>query len=340
MSEKKELKAIKKGNFKEVFGIDVEYFILDDDKKSVVISQREMGRAIKLIKKQEDAGSRIKTFIGSNFMSNFIGKKTIENLDKYIVFTALDGGKNRHGFSVDILIDICNAIIKASLHDDNILKNYKETAQQAQIIVNACAKSGITNIAYALAGYRPEIHEILEGFKRFLVEEIARAYEKTFPVELYLEWAKIYNFPLKAGKNFNVKCRWLTIDNVYRPLARSNGKILEMLKDKKASDIHGSNKKLFQYLNEEVGTVELKKHLSSLLTIAKLAKGNRTKYENDFAEIFGGQLQFDFDALDREDALNEAKNNKTTQEILKDYPDLFNQDDKDFDDLLNKIANK
>ena len=51
-------------------------------------------------------------------------------------------------------------------------------------------------------------------------------------------------------------------------------------------------------------------------------------------------MQFDFDALDREDALNEAKNNKTTQEILKDYPDLFNQDNKDFDNTLNEIVKK
>lgn len=37
------------------------------------------------------------------FIKNTI-QNAIENLDKYIVFTALDGGKNRHGFSVDILI--------------------------------------------------------------------------------------------------------------------------------------------------------------------------------------------------------------------------------------------
>ena len=337
MSEKKELKAIKKGNFKDVFGIDVEYFILDDDKKSVVISQRELGRSLKIF---SGGGNGIIRFITNKTMSKYIGPEITSKFEKPLIFSGINNGPIKYyGFSIDLLIDICNGILNAKSNNEK-LPSLENISKQAQIIVNACAKSGITNLAYALAGYRPEIHEILEGFKRFLVEEIARAYEKTFPVELYLEWAKIYNFPLKAGKNFNVKCRWLTIDNVYRPLARSNGKILEMLKDKKASDIHGSNKKLFQYLNEEVGTVELKKHLSSLLTIAKLAKGNRTKYENDFAEIFGGQLQFDFDALDREDALNEAKNNKTTQEILKDYPDLFNQDNKDFDNTLNEIVKK
>lgn len=321
MSEKKELKAIKKGNFKDVFGIDVEYFILNDNKKSVVISQREIGRSLNII---GGGGNGIKRFITNKTMSKYIGPEITSKFEKPLIFSGINTGPIKYyGFSIDLLIDICNGILNAKSNNEK-LPSLENIAKQAQIIVNACAKSGITNLAYALAGYRPEIHEILEGFKRFLVEEIAREYRKTFPVELYMEWAKIYNFPLRVGKNFNVKCRWLTIDNVYKPFERSNGKIYKMLKDKKTNDIKGKNNRLFQYLNNELGEPKLKEHLTKLLTIAQLADGNREMYENNFAKIFGGQLQFNFETLDEESELT-AKTKKQTQENIKNK-----QEDIDF----------
>ena len=90
---------------------------------------------------------------------------------------------------------------------------------------------------------------------------------------------------------------------------------------------------------EDIHIICLFESLDEALGFDSLIDSKRIKIKNK-AEIFGEQLQFDFDALDREDALNEAKNNKTTQEILKDYPDLFNQDNKDFDNTLNEIVKK
>ena len=42
------LKATHKGNFKDDFGIDVDCYVLNDEQKTAVISQRGMGEAIGL----------------------------------------------------------------------------------------------------------------------------------------------------------------------------------------------------------------------------------------------------------------------------------------------------
>src|ERR1035438_4334308 len=42
----KPIQAIRKGTFKEEFGVDVECYVLDDVNKTAVISQKGMGRAI------------------------------------------------------------------------------------------------------------------------------------------------------------------------------------------------------------------------------------------------------------------------------------------------------
>lgn len=87
------------------------------------------------------------------------------------------------GYNVGLLIDICNAIVKAFL-DGKLLKSQENIAIQAQIILNASAKSGIKGLVYALAGYNPSIEEVIAAFKAYVQEE-ARKYEKEFPQDLY-----------------------------------------------------------------------------------------------------------------------------------------------------------
>lgn len=296
MKNETTIKAIKKGNFKDVFGVDIDCYILDDKNKTAVINKKKMAQALNL---KSEGGGAFNRFISGKIINEYIDsdlRKKLDNPLKFKAPTSDSGFVLSLGYDVSILIDLCNVILKAKT-DNKLTPAQQDIAIQAQIIVNASAKLGIRNLAYALAGYQPQIQEIIDNFKNFLVEEVAREYRKTFPVELYQEWSKIYNFDLKIGKNFNVMCRWLTIKHVYQPLLRSNGRIYEMLKKKKAEDLKGNQRRLFQYLNDKAGEPALKKHLTQLLTIAQLADGDKTRYENDFTKLFGGQLQFDFNLL-------------------------------------------
>lgn len=81
-SERGVLKATHRGSFKEDFGIDVECYVLNDERKTAVISQRGMGAALKM-----GAGGRdLPKFLSGRIISEFVGDELRERLAKPIYF--------------------------------------------------------------------------------------------------------------------------------------------------------------------------------------------------------------------------------------------------------------
>jgi hypothetical protein len=80
--------------------------------------------------------------------------------------------------------------------------------------------------------------------------------------------------------------------DIYWPLAKSNGRILELVRANKAQ-AGERNKKLFQFLNE-IGTRALRMQLGRVLEMAEDAEGNKANYEKKIITRFGGQDEFDF----------------------------------------------
>jgi hypothetical protein len=77
---------------------------------------------------------------------------------------------------------------------------------------------------------------------------------------------------------------------VYYPLAKSSGRILELLRALKAKDGDRS-KKLFQFLNE-IGARALRIQLGRVLEMAE-SSSDKFVYENKIAERFGGQKELE-----------------------------------------------
>lgn len=280
-------KALKKGSFKEHFGIDVECFVLDDEIRTAAISQTGMGAALGLASR----GNALPRFIGGKIMSEYVGAHLLEKIEKPLKFQWDSGGAHPpvevNGYDVTLLIDICHAIIRAD-DEGKLQKQQIHVARQARLIIGASAKAGIKGLVYALAGYRPEIDEVISAFKHYVLEE-AKKYEKEFPTELYVEWQRLYSItPPQRGKNW--KEMHLTIDHIYYPLAKSNGKLLEMLRSAKTSK-GDRNTKLFQFLNE-VGARALRIQLGRVLEMAE-SSPNKNAYEAKIAERFGGQMSLD-----------------------------------------------
>lgn len=283
----KPLLATHKGNFKEEFGLNVDCYVLNDDRKSAVISQRGMGAALGL----GDGGGRLPRFVSGKTISTYVGPELREKLEKPVIFQAQVGGPETlslvHGYDVTILIQLCKVIIAAEA-DGKLLKSQEGFAKQAHIILGASANAGITGLVYALAGYRPEVEEVISAFKAFVQEE-ARKYEQEFPSELYMEWHRLYQIPVPVrGKPWQL--RHLTVKHVYYPLAKSNGKILDLIRALKSQD-GDRQKKLFQFLND-VGTRALRMHMGRVL---EMAESSRTKeqYEAKIVDRFGGQQELD-----------------------------------------------
>lgn len=283
------LKALRKGNFKDEFGIDAECYVLDDHQKTAVVTQLGMGVLLGL----GAAGSRLPRFVFNKTMSEYLGPELTEKLKNPVVFQIVSVGQSNtattkaHGYDAAVLIDVCRAILRAKADGKSINPT---VVAQAGIIVGASAKAGIQGLVYALAGYRPEIEEVIDAFRAFVQEE-AKRYEREFPPELYMAWARLYDITAPVrGRSW--KHRHLTVDHVYYPLAKSDGKLLTLLKESRASD--GGGKKLFQFLNE-VGTRALRIHLGRLLEMAE-SSHDKIAYETKFAERFGGQQALRLDS--------------------------------------------
>jgi len=285
---KKDLQATHKGNFQEHLGVDVECYVLNDPGKTAVISQTGMARALGMAAR----GSVFPRFISGQVMADFVGIELRSKLEKPLVFQWGGGGteppsSSINGFDAALLIDLCNAIAAASAAG-KLGKRYEKIVQQAAIITGASAKSGIRYFVYALAGYSPSTEEVIAAFKLYVREE-AKKYEQEFPPELYVAWHRLYSIPVPVrGRPWLFK--ELTLRHIYIPLAKSKGKILELLREAKGQD-EDRRKKLFQFLSE-VGTRALRMHIGRVTEMAESSK-EKIEYESKIVERFGGQLQYE-----------------------------------------------
>lgn len=283
--------ATHKGNFKEEFGIDVDCYVLNDEQKTAVISQRGMGGALGL---SQLSGSSFPRFIKSKNLAPYLGEELTQKLENPLIFQGPSPGGGAppvdklYGFDVTILIDVCKAIISAAA-EKKMQSNQAGIVRQAHIILNASAKAGIKGLVYALAGYDVTREETIAAFKMYVQEE-AREYEREFPEQLYLQWYRLYELPVPE-RNRPWKFKHLTVSQVYTPLAKSNGKIHELLVAQRTASGQRS-KKLHEFL-AEIGVKALRTHLGQLLGIAQVSK-SKEEYENHVNNVFGEQPTFDF----------------------------------------------
>jgi hypothetical protein len=221
----KKLIATHKGNFKEDFGIDIDCYVLNDEHRTAVMSQRGMGNALGL----GEGGSRLPTFLKGKAIAKYLGHEVTEKIENPLIFQPVSLGMSQqpavatHGFDVTILIDICRAILMAKDAGERINEN---AVTQANIILGASAKKGIQELVYKLSGFESTKEHFIQAFKQFMTEE-AKKYEKEFPPELYVEWARIYELKIPEGRGWPWEFKHLTVKHIYTPLAKSNGKLLE-----------------------------------------------------------------------------------------------------------------
>jgi hypothetical protein len=283
-------RATHKGSFKDDFGIDVDCYVLDDEQKSAVISQRGMSDALGL---RGTSGTALPQFLSGEKIAPSVGRELRDKLENPIVFQGPALGASVapmivYGYDVTILIDICKAIIKAEA-EGRLLKRQEHIAKQSHIIVSASAKAGIKQLVYALSGYDATREEVIAAFK-FYIREEARDYEREFPNQLYREWYRLYQLP-EPERNKPWKFKHLTVNHVYWPLANSHGHILGLTKAQRTANGQERRKKLHQFLSD-IGVKALRQHLGQLLGIAQVSR-DQGEYEGHVRRVFGEQLELD-----------------------------------------------
>src|SRR5437868_1405361 len=77
-AQKRSVRATHKGNFKEHFGTDVECYVLDDQQRTAVISQRGMAAALGL---GQSSGANLQRFVKSARMAPLLGVELRHKLE-------------------------------------------------------------------------------------------------------------------------------------------------------------------------------------------------------------------------------------------------------------------
>jgi hypothetical protein len=278
--------TLRKGNFKEDFGIDADCYVLDDSKKTAVITQTGMGEILGL----GSGGSRLPRFVFNKTMSDYVGPELRQKIEKPLVFQVVSVGQpissKANGYDATVLTDICQAVLRAKADGHPI---NPAVVAQAGIIVGASIKAGIQGLVYAITGFDRTREEVIQAFKQYVQEE-AKKYEQEFPNELYAAWQHLYKIPVPArGKPWQFM--HLTVKHIYFPLARSNGKILELMRALKSQD-GDRRKKLFQFLND-VGARALRMQIGRVLEMAESSGNDSRAYEAKITERFGGQQELE-----------------------------------------------
>lgn len=281
--------ATNRGSFLEELGIDADCYVLNDATRTPVISQRGMAKIIGL----SERGNALPRFLNGKAMAEALGAELAAKFANPIKFQWQGGGAEQptsdiNGYDGAMLIDLCNGIVKAGAQ---LGKRYNNVAKHASIVLAASAKSGIRGLVYALAGYNPSASEVIEAFKLYVQEE-AKKYEREFPPELYAAWYRLYQIEPIQGRGRPWEFKHLTVNHIYRPLAQSNGKVLELLRALKASG--GDRRiKLFQFLND-IGARALRMQIGRVLEMAEDSTSKQT-YEGRIQKRFGASIQGEFD---------------------------------------------
>jgi len=279
------LKATHKGNFDVHFGIDAECYVLDDSEKTAVMTQRGIAAALGLSK---PGGKDFERLVDGKAISKHLGAEALEKVRQPIEFKWVYPGAKQNalvikGYPADLLIDVCNAILAAGTAGD-LRRHQENLAKQAAIVIGASAKAGIQDLVYALAGYDRTKEEVIAAYKMYVMEE-AREYEKEFSPELYEQWYRLYGL-VKPVRGRPWEFKYLTIDHIYQPLAKSNGKVFSLAKSSKQANGE-SGDKIHQFLSE-IGVKALRTQVGKIIGIASVSD-SREEYEKYILEKVYGQ---------------------------------------------------
>jgi len=187
------------------------------------------------------------------------------------------------GMQVEKLIDLCSAY--SSAYDQGKLtERQQEIALTANKFIRACSKVGIIALVDEATGYQYHREEYALQFKlKIFLSESLRKWEKTFPDELWKEFARLTHWP---GTLHNRPKYWgkLVMELVYGYLDQD---VCDWLKKNAPKPIKGQN--YHQWLSGQYGLKRLNEYIWMLIGIAKTCT-TMAELQRIMAERFGAEM--------------------------------------------------
>ena len=175
-----------------------------------------------------------------------------------------DRGSRARGFDVEKFMDICHVYSEA-LEGGGLTGRNLEAAMKANAIIRACSKIGIIALVDEATGYQYARAENALQFKLklYLAEEM-RQWEKTFPDDLWIEFARLTQWDGQPTKNRPRYWGYLVMDLIYRYL---DPEIAKYIKENKPKPQKGQN--YHQWFNADIGMKRLIEHINRVIGMAQ-----------------------------------------------------------------------
>lgn len=274
---------------------EIPCYVLDDGTR--VFSGRGIQKAIGA--SVNTSGAWLSKFVKSEAISSSLMPGILDKLNAPIVFNRNTSGGSQsdtYGYEATLLIDLCDAIIKA--YEARLLNN-ETYYNNANSIIRAVAKVGIIALVDEATGYNKEKtrakDELQKFLDKFLSEEAAR-WIKVFDDSFFEDLYKMHNWTwTQTSKRPGVVGKWIN-DIVYERIAPL---VLAELDKKNPKNENGNrSKKHHQYLSREVGLPKLKQHLEGVHALAVASKYDWTTFMLHMDNVYPKkyqQLEIDFD---------------------------------------------
>jgi hypothetical protein len=244
-----------------------------------------------------DDGRRVISRTGATDV--LTGKKGGGNLESYLGVDALAGyvpanieehwidfdlpevtNKRVRGMSAETFLDLCTAYVRARDDDRLATPRQLEIARKAGMVLAASAKVGLIALIDEATGYQYErAQDALRVKLRLFLEDEMRQWEKTFPDELWEQFARLTNWssvthrPKYWGK--------LVMELIYGYL---DPDVSDWLRQNAPTPRHGQN--YHQWLSSQYGLKKLIEHLWKVIGMAQ-ACDSMPELRQRMAETYG-----------------------------------------------------
>lgn len=228
----------------------------------------------------------------------------MRNPIKFVRNNAGGSQSDTYGYEATLLIDLCDAIIKAGESGADIPVEY---VRNANIIIRAVAKTGIIALVDEVTGYnkaKERAENELQKFLNAFMSEEAAKWVKVFGDTFFEDLYKMHDWNWdKTSKRPGVVGTWIN-DIVYERIAPLV--LSELRKKNPKNENGGRNFKHHQFLTKEVGLPKLKQHLEAVHAIATISNYNWSVFMHNIDKAYPKQYQqlsidFDFDNLQNGD---------------------------------------
>ncbi len=208
-------------------------------------------------------GSSIESYIGATALRGFLD---IDSVRTASIEYSIPGTHFRgRGLTAEVFLKICRAYVAA--HQAKALQTVrqKEIAFNCAILLSACADTGLIALIDEATGYQYErpVDALQVKLKAFIADEL-RAWEKTFPDQLWEEWGRLTNWqqPLRNRPQWWGK---LVIEMIYDTL---DPDVSQYLKDNKPTE----GQRWHQQLTADYGVRKLLERCWAVIGIATTCK--------------------------------------------------------------------